>query len=237
MPSSARRALAPSIAGSRRSTRTGPCRSTPTSRAMPGRPEPARPSSTCWSTVSTARPASGCSRACWRAIPRSRRARAHLSTRRLSLRWRGSGRRRQQPCRPGGGARLPSGALRRRRRRNRRRPRGARAAALPGRRGLCRRQRHAALGRRLVRPRRIDGRRHAHPLPLAVGRDRPAGGGLCRPPVLPLGLHGAAGRPHEHGRADLDRRHPGLQSSACTRRGWASSTPTSTRRSRCSSSC
>ena len=121
-----------------------------------------------------------------------------------------SGRRRQQPCRPGGGARLPPGAVRRRRRRNRRRPRGARAAALPGRRGLRRRQCHAALGRRLVRPRRIDGRRHAHPLPLAVRGDRPAGGGLCRPPVLPLGLHGAARRPHEHGRADLDRRHPGL---------------------------
>ena len=30
------------------------CRSTPISRAMPGRPEPARPSSTCWSKASTA---------------------------------------------------------------------------------------------------------------------------------------------------------------------------------------
>ncbi len=122
-----------------------------------------------------------------------------------------NGRRRQQPCRPGGGARLSPGAVRRGCRCGRRRPRGARAAALPGGRGLRRRQCHAALGRRLVGPRRIDGRRHAQPLPLAVRGDRAAGGGLCRPPVLPLGLHSTARRPHEHGRADLDRRHPGLR--------------------------
>ena len=41
----------------------------------------------------------------------------------------------------------------------------------------------------------------------------------------------------QHGRADLDRRHPGLARQPARDRGSATSTPTSTRRSRCCSSC
>ena len=39
---------------------------------------------------------------------------------------------------------------------------------------------------------------------------RPAGHRLCRPAVLPLGHRRTQGRTHQHGRADLDRRHSGL---------------------------
>ena len=51
--------------------------------------------------------------------------------------------------------------------------------------------------------------RDARPVPLAVGADRAAGHRLCRAAVLPFGLDGAQPPPHQHGRADLDRRHPG----------------------------
>ena len=40
---------------------------------------------------------------------------------------------------------------------------------------------------------------------LVLGVDRPAGDRLCRPAVLRLGLAGAGGRPHQHGRADRGR--------------------------------
>ena len=66
--------------------------------------------------------------------------------------------------------------------------------APPRRRRVRRRQHHAAVGVGVVG----GGRRHdalgAGPVPLAVGADRPARGGLCGPAVLPLRRAGAIAR-------------------------------------------
>ena len=77
-------------------------------------------------------------------------------------------------------------------RRGRRGAPGALADALPRGRGLCRDEHHAAVGVGVVRQRHRHDAGDARPLPLAVGADRAAGGGLCRPAVLPQRLARAA---------------------------------------------
>ena len=77
----------------------------------------------------------------------------------------------------------------------------------------------------------------ARPVPLALGRDRAAGACLFGPHLLPLGLAGAAPRPHQHGRADLDRRAARLRHEPLRHDPPRARTPISTPRSRCCSSC
>ena len=67
-------------------------------------------------------------------------------------------------------------------------------AALPRRRRLCRDERHDAVGPGVVRQCHRHDPGAARLLPLAVGADRVAGGGLFRAAVLPLGLARACGR-------------------------------------------
>ena len=80
-------------------------------------------------------------------------------------------------------------------------------AALSRRRRLRHHERHDAVGSGVVRQRRRHDPRAARFLPLAVGADRAAGGRLCRPAILSLGLSGAAHRQRQHGRSDQHRRH------------------------------
>ena len=82
------------------------------------------------------------------------------------------------------------------------------AAPGPGRGGLRRRQRHAALGLRLVGGRGRD----ARSLPLALGDDRAAGRRLCGASLLLFGRQCAAAGPRQHGRADLAGRAARLAS-------------------------
>ena len=65
-------------------------------------------------------------------------------------------------------------------------------AALPCGRGLRRDEHHAAVGVGLVRQCHRHHAGDARPVPLAVGGDRAAGRGLCRPAVLPQRLQRAA---------------------------------------------
>ena len=65
-------------------------------------------------------------------------------------------------------------------------------AALPRRCRLCRHERDDAVDPGVVGQRLRHAAGAARLLPLAVGADRAAGGGLCRPAVLPLGLARAA---------------------------------------------
>ena len=115
--------------------------------------------------------------------------------------------------------------------------RGAPPAALPGGRRLCGHEHHAAVGVGVV------GQRHRHHagdarfLPLGLGADRLAGGGLCRPAVLRERLAGAARAQPQHGCADFARRHPGAWPCRWSRPPIMPSMPITTRRSCCCSSC
>ena len=84
-------------------------------------------------------------------------------------------------------------------------------AALPRRRRLRRHERDDAVGPGMVRQRHRHAAGAARFLSLAVGADRAAGGGLCRPAVLPIGVAGAPRRRRQHGRADQHRRRPGAR--------------------------
>ena len=169
-----------------------------------------RASSTCWSKGAHCARLRRQDREPAGALRRGSARALNLTTRRLSLRWPGdaadAGRRamaimaalgyRAAPVRPGPAA-APTTTAR------------ADAAALPGGGRLRRRQRHAAVGRRSGP---ATPRHGGDPRPCSTGcprADRPAGDRLCRAAVLPLGLARAAPRPHQHGRADLDRRDPG----------------------------
>ena len=90
---------------------------------------------------------------------------------------------------------------------------GALPAALPRRRRLRHHERDDAVGPGMVRQCQRHAPGAARFLPLAVGADRAAGGGLCRPAVLPLGLARAARAQHQHGRAD--QRSASCWRSAC----------------------
>ena len=203
---------------------------------MPGRPERARRSSTCWSRVSTARPASGCWRACWPAIRRSP-ARAPIC-RRAACRSAGADR----PATPTAmsGWWRPSASARRRTTSSPPRPtttarRATFCAAWPSRASppptsCCSRSPSGpAMTDRWAMPR----------APSSTGCPPRS---PCRRWPMPAGRSSA--RPSRHSgpaaRTWTCRSRsasPWPASSACTRRGWANSTPTSTRRSRCCSSC
>ena len=120
-----------------------------------------------------------------------------------------AGRARSSPFhRPAGRARIQGLSVRDRGRGSRR----GRAIALPAALSRCRRVRHHerddAVDPGVVRQCQRHDPRTARFLSLAVGADRAAGRGLCRPAVLPFGLEGAAHAKRQYGRADLDRRHP-----------------------------
>ena len=89
----------------------------------------------------------------------------------------------------------------------------------------------------MVRQRRRHAAGAARFLSLAVGADRAAGGGLCRPAVLPLGLARACARGAQHGRADQDRHRSWRLRCRWSRRSITPSTPISTPRSCCSPFC
>ena len=114
---------------------------------------------------------------------------------------------------------------------------GGRAVALPAALSRCRGIRHHerddAVDPGVVRQCQRHAARAARFLPLAVGADRAAGRGLCRPAVLPLGVPRPAGRRRQHGRAD----HASASSwrSACrwSRPSTTPNMPISTPRSCC----
>ena len=111
--------------------------------------------------------------------------------------------------RPPGGARLQGLSVRAGSCRSGRDRAGELSAALSRRRRLCGDERHDAVDPGVVRQCRRHDPGAARFLPLAVGADRLAGGGLFRTAVLPLRLARLAGAAHQHGRADLDRHRDG----------------------------
>ena len=158
----------------------------------------------------------------------------------------------RQPDRPPRGAGMEAGRARPRRlhrsarrarlqglsvrdgpRRDRRGRAIALPAALPRRRGVRRHERDDAVDPGLVRQRRRHAAGAARFLSLAVGADRAAGRGLCRPAVLPLGVAGAARRQRQYGRADQHRRHPRAWHVGGRDHATTPSTPISTPRSCC----
>ena len=123
-------------------------------------------------------------------------------------------------------------------RRSRQRRRGALADALPCGRGLRRDEHHAAVGVGLVRQCHRHHAGDARPVSLAVGADRAAGGGLCRPAVLSQRLAARCAI------APLNMDVPislgviaGARHVARTRPPTTPSTPISIPRSCCCSSC
>ena len=112
-----------------------------------------------------------------------------------------------------------------------------RAAALPRRRGFRRRQRHAAVGRRLGRRSRRHDARDARPDALALGADRAPGDCLGGPALLRFGGGVAARARAQHGRADRARPRAGRGDEPVRDRARRRRTPISTPPSRCCSSC
>ncbi len=80
-------------------------------------------------------------------------------------------------------------------------------AALPRGRGVRHHECDDAFDPGVVRQCRRHDSGTARFLSLAVGADRAAGGGLCRPAVLPFGVSRVAHRQRQHGRSDQHRRH------------------------------
>ena len=70
-------------------------------------------------------------------------------------------------------------------------------------------------------------------LSLAVGADRAAGGGLCRPAILPLGVPRVAHAQRQYGRSDQHRRHPRARACRWSRPSITPSIPISMPRSCC----
>ena len=103
--------------------------------------------------------------------------------------------------------------------------------------GLRRHEHHAAVGVGVVRQRHRHHAGDARLLPLGLGADRAAGGGLCRPAVLRERLARAARAHHQHGRADLARRHRSRSACRWSRPPTTPSTPISIPPSCCCSSC
>ena len=142
------------------------------------------------------------------AIPDVTLARVNLTDRRVALEWKAGHARSCQLHRSPRTARLQGLSLRDRERGGDRGRGIALPAALPRRRRVCDHERDDAVDPGVVRQRLGHAARAARLLPLAVGADRAAGGSLCRPAVLPLGLARAVEKDHEHGRSDLDRGVP-----------------------------
>ena len=129
-------------------------------------------------------------------------------------------------------ASVRAGARRRRRKRT-----SQVADEMPGRRGLCRDERDAAVGIGLGRQRLRHDAGDARPVSLAVRFDRAAGGGLCRPAVFPKRRPGAAGAARQYGRADLHRRDARARPLGLSRPRPTPPMPISIARSCCCSSC
>ena len=129
-------------------------------------------------------------------IPDVTRARVNLTDRRVAVEWKQGTLDPAALHRSPRRARLQGLSVRDRERAEADRGRGvALPAALPRRRRLRHHERDDAVDPGVVGQRPRHAARAARLLPLAVGADRAAGGGLCRPAVLPLGLARAV----EHG--------------------------------------
>ena len=164
------------------------------------------------------------------ALPDVTLARVNLTDRRVALEWK---RGELDPAafhRPARRARLQGLSVRAGPRRIDREGAGEFPAALPWRRRLCRDERHDAVGPGMVRQCQRHDPGTARLLPLVVGADRVAGGGLFRPAVLPLGVPGAARAHHQHGRADQHRHRAGARDVRGRNRSITPSMPISTRR-------
>ncbi len=121
-------------------------------------------------------------------------ARLNFTNRRLAVEWRDDELDAGDVIRRARAHRLSRASVRARARGSRRGAPGALADEMPGGRGLRGHEHHAAVGLGLVRQRLRHDAGDARPLPLAVGADRAAGGGLCRPAVLPERAAGAPRR-------------------------------------------
>ena len=145
-----------------------------------------------------------------------------------------AGRARSRPLhRPARRARLQGLSVRDRGRGSRRGRAIALSAALPRRRGVRHHERDDAVDSGVVRQCQRHAAGAARFLSLAVGADRAAGRGLCRPAVLPLGLARACARATSTW--TCRSRSASSSRSACrwSRPSTTPSTPISTRRSCC----
>ncbi len=131
------------------------------------------------------------------------------------------------------GAGLPGLSLHGGARRQRRAPGGEAPAALPRRRRVRRDERHAALGLAVGRGRKRPECRDPRPVPLALRAGRAAVRGLCRHALLRERRALDPGRRAQHGRADLDRRHPRSGDVRSFRPSRISASPISRARSCC----
>ena len=179
------------------------------------------------SKASAAPAASARSRTGLKQMPGVVDARLNFTNRRLAVGWRDDDARRRRGHRRARAHRLSRASVRARARRSRRGAPGALADAMPRRRGLRRDEHHAAVGLGVVRQRHRHDAGDARLLSLALGADRAAGRGLCRPAVLPERAAGAPGAAAQHGRADLARRDCSRSACRWSRPSITPSTPTS----------